>query len=51
VIAGTSYADLTTADLPELGPEVAALCAGTRALGTDPPAGAIEALLERESVG
>lgn len=48
-LAGTSYADLATADLPELGPEVAAVCAGTLALATDPPASAIEALLERES--
>jgi fructokinase len=45
----TAYADLTTADLPELGPEVAAVCAGTLALATDPPATAIEALLEREA--
>ena len=48
-LEGTSYADLAPADLPELGPEVLALCAGTLALATDPPAGAIEALLERES--
>jgi fructokinase len=48
-LAGTSYADLATADLPELGREVVAVCAGTLALATDPPAGAIEALLERES--
>ena len=48
-LEGTSYADLATADLPELGPEVLAVCAGTLALATDPPAGAIEALLERES--
>ena len=48
-LAGTSYADLAPADLPELGQEVLAVCAGTLALATDPPAGAIEALLERES--
>jgi fructokinase len=48
-LSGTSYADLTTADLPELGAEVLAVCAGTLALATDPPAGAIEALLQRES--
>jgi len=48
-LEGTSYADLAPADLPELGPEVLAVCAGTLALATDPPAGAIEALLERES--
>ena len=48
-LEGTSYADLAIADLPELGPEVLAVCAGTLALATDPPAGAIEALLERES--
>ncbi len=48
-LEGTSYADLAPADLPELGPEVLAVCAGTLALATDPPAGAIETLLERES--
>lgn len=48
-LAGTSYADLATADLPVLGPEVVAVCAGTLALATDPPASAIEALLEREA--
>ncbi len=48
-LEGTSYADLALADLPELGPEVLALCAGTLALATDPPAATIEALLERES--
>jgi fructokinase len=48
-LEGTSYQDLATSDLPELGPEVLALCAGTLALATDPPAGAIEALLERAS--
>ena len=48
-LEGTSYADLAPGDLPELGPEVLAVCAGTLALATDPPAAAIEALLERES--
>jgi fructokinase len=48
-LEGTSYADLPAGDLPELGPEVLALCAGTLALATDPPAGTIEVLLERES--
>jgi fructokinase len=48
-LAGTAYADLTPADLPELGPEVVALHLGTLALATDPPAGALEALMRRES--
>jgi fructokinase len=48
-LASTAYADLAVADLPELGPEVVALCAGTLGLATDPPRSAIEALLERES--
>ena len=48
-LEGTSYADLALSDVLELGPEVLALCAGTLALATDPPAGAIEALLQRES--
>ena len=49
-LAGTAYADLTAADLPELGPDVLAVSAGTLGLATDPPAGAIEELLERESL-
>ena len=48
-LAETAYADLTTADVPELAPDVSALCAGTLALATDPPGSVIEALLERES--
>jgi fructokinase len=48
-LAGTAYADLTTADLPELAPEVVALSAGTLGLASDPPGGSIELLLERES--
>jgi fructokinase len=48
-LAETAYADLTAADLPDLSSDVVALSAGTLALATDPPAGAIEALLERES--
>jgi fructokinase len=48
-LAGTAYADLTISDLPELGPDVVAVSAGTLGLATDPPGGAIEALLERES--
>lgn len=48
-LAGTAYADLRAEDLPELGPEVAALHVGTLALATDPPAGALQGLLEREA--
>lgn len=48
-LAGTAYADLTVADLPDLGAEVAALHLGTLALATDPPASALEALIARES--
>jgi fructokinase len=48
-LAGTAYAELDAVDLPELGPEVTALSAGTLALATDPPGGVLEALLERES--
>jgi fructokinase len=48
-LASTAYADLAADDLPELGPDVVAVCAGTLGLATDPPRSAIEALLERES--
>jgi fructokinase len=48
-LSGTAYADLEVGDLPELGAEVVAVSAGTLGLATDPPRGAIEALLERES--
>jgi fructokinase len=48
-LAETAYADLTAADLPDMGSDVVALSAGTIALATDPPGSAIEALLERES--
>lgn len=48
-LAGTAYADVTFADLPPLEPEVAALHVGTLALATDPPAGAFEQLIDRES--
>jgi fructokinase len=48
-LAETAYAELGVADLPQFGPEVSTLSAGTLALATDPPGGAIEALLERES--
>ncbi|MEA2387015.1 MAG: fructokinase [Thermoleophilaceae bacterium] len=48
-LAGTAYADLTSKDLPELGPEVLALHLGTLALATDPPASALEGLMQRES--
>jgi fructokinase len=48
-LAETAYADLTTADLPDLSSDVVAVSAGTLALATDPPGSAIEALLERES--
>jgi fructokinase len=44
-LAGTAYTDL---QVVELGSEVEAVCTGTLALATDPPAAAIEALLERE---
>lgn len=48
-LAGTAYADLAPSDLPELGDEVSCLHLGTLALAIDPPAGALELLLERES--
>jgi fructokinase len=48
-LAGTAYADVSIADLPTLGPEVAALVVGTLALATDPPAATFEALIEQES--
>jgi fructokinase len=48
-LAGTAYAELTAADIPELGPEVVALHLGTLALATDPPASALEDLMRRES--
>jgi fructokinase len=48
-LVGTAYADLTPADLPALDPGVVAVYAGTLALATDPPAAAIEALMEREA--
>ncbi|MDX6630266.1 MAG: fructokinase [Gaiellales bacterium] len=48
-LTGTAYADLTPADLPEFGPEVSVVSAGTLALATEPPADAIETLLEREA--
>jgi fructokinase len=48
-LAGTAYADLTAADMPELGAEVVALHLGTLALATDPPAAALEGLMRRES--
>ena len=48
-LAGTAYADLTPEDLPDFGPEVAALHLGTLALATDPPASTLEGLLRRES--
>jgi fructokinase len=48
-LAGTAYADLTVADLPELAADVVAVSAGTLGLATDPPRAAIEALLQRES--
>jgi fructokinase len=48
-LAGTAYADVTVADLPELEQEVAALHVGTLALATDPPAAAFEELIRRES--
>jgi fructokinase len=48
-LAGTAYADVDAADLPELASDVVAVCVGTLALATDPPAAAIETLLQRES--
>jgi fructokinase len=48
-LSGTAYADLRAADLPDLDVGVVAICAGTLALATDPPAAAIELLLEREA--
>ena len=48
-LAGTTYADVTLADLPPLDSEVAALHVGTLSLATDPPAAAFEQLMERES--
>jgi fructokinase len=46
---GTAYADLTTADVPDLAPDVVAVSVGTLGLASDPPGGSIEALIERES--
>ena len=48
-LAGTAYADVDAADLPELASDVLAVCVGTLALATDPPAAAIETLLQREA--
>ncbi len=48
-LAGTAYADVSITDLPTLGPDVAAVCVGTLALATDPPAAAFEELIRRES--
>ena len=48
-LAGTAYADLTAADMPELGPQVVALHLGTLALATDPPAAVLEGLMRHES--
>jgi len=48
-LVGTAYADLTPSDLPALDAAVVAVYAGTLALATDPPAAAIEALMEREA--
>jgi fructokinase len=45
----TAYTDLPAGELPALEPEVAALYLGTLALATDPPAGALEGLIDRES--
>lgn len=46
---GTAYAAISPADLPLLGPEVVALHLGTLALATDPPASALEQLIEQEA--
>jgi fructokinase len=45
----TAYADLVPEELPALEPAVVAVYLGTLALATDPPAAALEALIERES--
>jgi fructokinase len=47
-LAGTAYAEVTTADLPELSADIVAVSAGTLGLASDPPAGSIMELLERE---
>src|SRR5436309_6800265 len=48
-LVDTAYADLVDGDVPALASDVVAVCAGTIALATDPPATAIEELLEREA--
>jgi fructokinase len=48
-LTGTAYADFAAEDVPWFGAEVTALTAASLALATDPPAGALEALLEREA--
>jgi fructokinase len=48
-LSGTAYADIAAEDLPSFSPEVAALHVASLALATDPPAGALEVLLEREA--
>ena len=48
-LAGTAYAELTTADIPELRPEVVALHLGTLALATDPRPQRWKNLMRRES--
>ena len=48
-LANTAYAGLGFDDLPELADEVTALYSGTLALATDPPASALERLLQDQS--
>lgn len=48
-LAGTAFTDLTPALLPPLPDDAWAIHVGTLALAVDPPAGAYEALLDREA--
>jgi fructokinase len=48
-LTATAYADLQPADLPDFGEEVVALHVGALALATNPPATALELLMEREA--
>ena len=48
-LTGTAYAAITAADLPSLDADVVALHVGTLALATDPPAAALEELIEQEA--
>jgi fructokinase len=48
-LEGTAHVDLLPEDLPTLGEEVVALHLGALALTTDPPATALEQLMQREA--